>query len=967
MLAAAFSHLGDNIGFALRNRPGEKDEQSRQRNGQTQRSVLRNAHHMGSLAILAREMEAELDIGLLGPPRITLNGEPVEVDTRKAIALLAYLAVEQSAPRDVLAALFWAESPTQRARATLRRTLSALRSGVGADFVTADRDHIELSGQSRCDIHDFEEAIRATEAHGHDASDVCPDCIPHLTSADDLYRGDFLEGFSIRDAPDFEIWSRGLAESMRLEQGGVLERLAMAHAGDGNYETAIRTVSRWMELDELHEPAHRLSMMLYAWAGDRPGAIQAYRDCVAILDRELGVPPLEETTELYEAILDEDLPPAPGMRRQVKAHRPTTSEIPPEMLDRHEAVAALDDALASVTEGGRLVMLTGEPWMGKTRLIEHLTEMARARDMTIVTARAYHTEKMLPFGVAMQLIEPISPFIDELSGEVPEWMLLEAARLDPRLAPGRSTPHMGRFGQLRFLEAIHGLLVMAATSRPLVMTIDDAQWVDSASAALVAYIARRVADAPMLIVISTRSGTDLDPALRESVEEADQRVSLDPLQPTDLQDVADEERVDRVLEATGGVPLLVQEALESKTEADQPGSVLRYMESHLRSVSDLGRQVLAAASVLSGMCEPALLRETSGRNEDEVVDAVEELIAARLLSEQEDGRLRFTLDALETLIYEQTSLVRRRLLHRRAAESLQARPRAETEARLATAIATQLRGAGNEDAAAWYRLAGDLSREIYAHLEAEQSYETAIALGVQNVGDVRLALGELAMARGEYSRAMRELRAAASHSSGATLALVEHRTGDLHRILGRFDLADETFTRAETEHPNRAQLFADWALLRHRTGRRNEAIALAEQARAESLDTDDTESLARSLNILGVVTPEYAVAMNHLDEALKLTDNDDPARMAALNNKARLLGENGDIEAAMALVQEAIGISETTGLRHHRAALLDHLADLNHRSGRRDEAERSLTEAVTIFADIDAGDWEPEIWLLRQW
>jgi tetratricopeptide (TPR) repeat protein len=89
--------------------------------------------------------------------------------------------------------------------------------------------------------------------------------------------------------------------------------------------------------------------------------------------------------------------------------------------------------------------------------------------------------------------------------------------------------------------------------------------------------------------------------------------------------------------------------------------------------------------------------------------------------------------------------------------------------------------------------------------------------------------------------------------------------------------------------------------------------------------------------------------------------------MAALNNKAHLLATSGDYEGATALVEEAIGIAEQTGYRHHRAALLNHLADLHHRSGRRAEAEQALTEAVTIFADIDSGDWRPEVWLLRQW
>jgi hypothetical protein len=98
-----------------------------------------------------------------------------------------------------------------------------------------------------------------------------------------------------------------------------------------------------------------------------------------------------------------------------------------------------------------------------------------------------------------------------------------------------------------------------------------------------------------------------------------------------------------------------------------------------------------------------------------------------------------------------------------------------------------------------------------------------------------------------------------------------------------------------------------------------------------------------------------------------MSEPSDPSRIAALNNKAHLLGSTGATDDAIALVDEAIGIAARVGFRHHQAALLNHLADLEHQRGRQAEAERALTEAVTLFADVVAGDWEPEVWLLREW
>jgi Flp pilus assembly protein TadD len=89
--------------------------------------------------------------------------------------------------------------------------------------------------------------------------------------------------------------------------------------------------------------------------------------------------------------------------------------------------------------------------------------------------------------------------------------------------------------------------------------------------------------------------------------------------------------------------------------------------------------------------------------------------------------------------------------------------------------------------------------------------------------------------------------------------------------------------------------------------------------------------------------------------------------MAALNNKALLLSQDGDTPSAVELVEEAIRIAQRTGHRHREAALWNHLADLHHRAGRENEARDALNRAVSLFADIDSGELEPELWLLTRW
>jgi len=904
-----------------------------------------------------------LEIRLLGPPEVTLDGVAIEVDTRKAIALLAYLAIERSATRDTLATLFWADSSAERARATLRRTLSSLRSGIGPGIVEADRHHIELS-DVETDLDQFEHALNETAGHGHDPGDVCSACVIALTEATDLYRGNFLEGFSVRDAPEFEDWERVVTENLRLQAGQAFHRLGMARAAAGDYPGAIAAVTRWVDLDTLHEPAHRLLMLLNAWAGDRPGSVEAYRAFVAILDRELGVPPLEETTELYEAILDEDLPPAPGIRRPITAEVGVTSPVQSVMLDRLAELTALEKALEQATTAGQIASVTGPSWMGKTRLIEEFLGRVSGTKTHVLSSRAFRMEQSLPYGVATQLLRDLVPLVRRNAEHIPQWAIDVASNLDPQL--GRADQRARETGnELRLFEAINTMVQGIATKTPLVAVVDDVQWMDPASASLVAYLARRISDLPqVLLVVAARSGEPLTTQVRELLDLAGTPISLGPLTPESIQDLVDNgTEAARIIKLTGGIPLLVLEELDGEGSAN-PG-VAQYMEERLESIGDLSRQVVAAASVLTGVCDAPLLRETSGRSEDEVVEAVEELVRAGVIREELEGfGLSFTLDRLETLVYEETSLIRRRLLHRRAAAALATRPRARTEARLAAVIAAQHHGAGDPEAAEWYQLAGDLARNVYANSEAERLYERAIALGADDVGRIRLSLGDLAIRRGDYVAASTELTAAAARSKGETLAEVEHRLGEVQRLLGRFEMAQEHYARSADLNPNSSALFADWALLYRRQNRFHEASTAAYRA-LDTADENDSQERSRALNILTLVEQDPVDAMTHVDRALDLAGDNEVLRMAALNSKANLLADIGNTEGATPMVEQAIAIATKTGHRHFEASLRNHLADLHHQSGRVEEAQKALTEAVSLFADIDAGAWQPEVWLLR--
>jgi serine/threonine protein kinase/DNA-binding SARP family transcriptional activator len=254
----------------------------------------------------------ELSLFVLGNPRLEREGRAVELERHKALALLVYLAVT-GAPhrRDALAALLWPDLDQTRARAALRRTLSDLNIALAGHWLETSRETIGLSPSVTFwrDVTQFRQLLSQCRKHGHPEMDACPDCLPLLAEATTLYRGDFLSGFTLRDAPAFDDWQFFETETLRRELASVLERLARGHAQRYEFETAIRYARRWLTLDSLHEPAHCQLMQLYAWADQRNAALRQYAECVRLMEQELGVPPQAETVELYNAIKENRLLP----------------------------------------------------------------------------------------------------------------------------------------------------------------------------------------------------------------------------------------------------------------------------------------------------------------------------------------------------------------------------------------------------------------------------------------------------------------------------------------------------------------------------------------------------------------------------------------------------------------------------------------------------------------------------------
>jgi len=241
----------------------------------------------------------------LGIPIIKRDNNVINLETRKAAALLAYLGFSSPLPlsRENLATLFWPEFDQQHAYANLRRSLYSINHELGPDLIIANREDVMVNPSCLFwqDVNEFHLLLTNVKAHNHESS-VCAECIDNLEKAVDLYRGSFLEGLNLRDSPEFDQWQYLQRESFFHDLASSLEQLVHAYVSLGEWEKGIKRARHWVSLDHLNENAQRTLIETYAQAGQRSAALHQFNEYTRILKDELDQPPDDEMMAFYQEI-----------------------------------------------------------------------------------------------------------------------------------------------------------------------------------------------------------------------------------------------------------------------------------------------------------------------------------------------------------------------------------------------------------------------------------------------------------------------------------------------------------------------------------------------------------------------------------------------------------------------------------------------------------------------------------------
>ena len=734
---------------------------------------------------------------LCGELTVEIDGERREPPGGQAASLLGFLLAspERAADRAELIEVVWPHRAPRDPHAALRPLLSRLRRVLGAGALEGrERLRLRLPEPVWTDIAEAAEALASARAAAK--AELWPHARAHAEATRAMLAPGLLPGIE-----DEWVHPKRLElEELELE---ALEWIARASIALGGAElgAAQRAARELVARSPFRETGYRFLMEALADGGNAAEALRVYDDLRVLLRDELGTAPAAEVQALHRRLLageeaERDLPEEPP---SVALPRQLAPRAGSAFVAREQELDALRAAWDDARRGRRrMVVLAGEPGIGKTRLANEFAHAAHPGGTVLYAA--CQEEALVSY----------QPFVEALRGAGLDWSRVaqlpgagELARMIPELSAAPSAP-AGDAELRRYLlfEAISSLLDEIASTAPLALVVDDLHWADRATLHLLRHVARAPREAALLIV-----GTYRDAEVRPSHPLAElladlrrdrlvERVTLEGLRERDVGALiaahaghaAPPSLVGAVHEHTDGNPFFVEEVLRhlietgvvferggrwtsalTPDEIGVPDGVQEVLARRLARLSDPCRAVLAAAAVLGRECSFDVLRATLDEDDDALIAALEEARDAQLVVELErpgGPAYGFTHALVRQSLYSGLSAPRRQRLHARAAAAVEA---IHGDAQIAAlALHHRLAGSAGEPGKAvdTSLRAGAEAAALFAWEEAAGHWEGALAVMARMGGrereraDLLVALGEVMVLVGHLGRQIAHLEAA---------------------------------------------------------------------------------------------------------------------------------------------------------------------------------------------------------------
>ncbi len=803
------------------------------------------------------------EVKLVDEVRVLSDGVPVgQLDGRPARLLLVWLALHPGRqPRALIAASLWPNVHTESARTSLRSALSVLRRALGDDadrVLVADRETLALSPAVQVDRDEPGEL-----APGLDGDWLVEERARHLLRA-----------------------SRNVSAA------------APALELDDNYPGAVEQARERIERDPFSESALRELVRLTWLAGDRTGALDLYDRFRDRLRSERGVAPSLETRRLVDELRAGAATPArmPQVPLPMLVVRAAASPL----AGRAGEMVAAREAYERIRHGGTgLLLVAGEPGIGKSRLAAELASASWWQGATVLAGRVAE-DALVPY---QAWVEALGGFLDALPRQLAAELTEHDGQALARILPGVRVDPAPAEDRYRLLDAVASLLSTLCHERPTVLVLDDLHWAERTSLILLGHVLRW--RGPMrLLVVATYRESELGRAHPLSAALANlrrdvvvDRVRLDGLEESAvaaLDPAASPALVAAVYRRSGGNPFFARELFRNAAESDSNGlseGVREVIGDRLDRLGGDAGDVLAAAAVIGARFTIADLAEVLG---SDPLDVVARALTAGLLRDDRDGACAFAHALVQETLLAELSTLRRVRLHRRVADVLAARSGDVSEiARHRFAAAAD---GGGAEAAAALELAGDAALAALAYETAAAHFARAMEVDppararlLPRHGDALMRAGETEIGRAVFGQAAAVARAAGDGDGLARATLGRSGVGVVIRAVDPEQVALlEEALDATRDEALRARLLGRLAIETYSDGEPARRMTLAAEAVAIARRLGDPSALTAALGALRVACWD----IDHLAQRREISEELVAVAAASGDGPAELRGRN---------------------------------------------------------------------------
>jgi DNA-binding SARP family transcriptional activator len=835
---------------------------------------------------------SRLRIELLGQLRVLHDGEVIELPaSKKTRALLGYLvATGREHTRERLCSLLW-DGPDDP-RAQLRWSLWKLRGAVDSAHtqrLIATREQVGLrSHGAEIDVV----ALRERVAGGVAAASTAA-----LVEAVELFRGDLLEGLELSTCLQFDAWCTAERESLRQLRVAILATLVARSSP----QDALRYARVWVAVDPLAEAAHGEVIRLLGDLGQVREALQQYETCERIFATELGTRPSRRLDELRMGL-------APSAAVAVPVATTAPAPVPRMLIGRDSERAVLAEL---VRTGRGIVLVSGEPGIGKTRLLEDIGGA--------LVGRCYEAEQVRPYG----------PWIDALR-TLPHDALGSIHRSElAALLPELSSTPVVIDDRTRVFDAV--VRALRAAGRPVVL--DDIHWLDDASAALLHYVAR--ADLGIPVALGARDEELADNAAALRVVRALRRAGLrelrlGPLSRDAIAQLAPGRDAERLYAESEGNPLFAIELARAQGET-VPETLDGLLSERLDRLDERSRVLVSWAAALGRSFSLDVLGRASAMPAPELVVTLADLERRTIVRATATG-YDFAHDLVRRAAYAKLSPPRRRLCHAHIASVFSSEPEASSE------LARHAGLAGDHELAARACVAAGLRcLRLCAHAEG----------------------GELAE-RGRHH--LDNLEAVHRLPYEIDLLWILVHTRGVHQVARLTAALTAAVTAAEVAGRSELVVRGNQALgvLKSRTGDEQGATSAMRRAVEESHSVnpaDQVQMLAQTGRCY-VMLGDVARAKEMLREAAAIADRHCVDHPEHAFTRGLVAHFDGDLDDARTLLASTLGELRVRADRWRECDCLGHLAMIALERGEHAEATRCAEELGRVAEKMGGGSYE---------